>query len=1222
MKKILCTLLPAALLAASCAREINESTVPTGSVTVTFNAEIASSRTHLLEDAGCWVPYWDEKDTLSVILTSDYSKPWSFVNQAQSGRTGTFTGTIEATDGEYTLIAHHPKKDGRAEHNFKFRIPGQQALPSLTTFDPEADLLVSEPAALSVEGGSADIDGMTFHRLLAPVRIILEDATTGSLLSERKVSGLTLTSSSSILTGRVTVNIDTREIVEWEAKNSQQSVSAVYAGNDWEIDGNCAAYLLVNPVTLPAGSSLALDVVTDQENLSVKHVATLTAALPLPLNEMTTLRFKIEDADVHELSGDAVTWNFSDSEWDAQFNAASSAKGSNQTGWSVSYGGLTYTEGSKNGKWDVDAKTGLRYIQPNGAGDKTMRVFSFNAARDGILTVSVVNPSAGTSRNVIAEYGTNGKSQKAIPDNGDVSIEVTKGKVYVYPDNGIRFFKFVFEPTGEADPEDPEEPEEPGETTLWDFSTSAWQTEFAKYGTNDTWIEPVNIQYAGLSIVMPKGKFRPDCWQAADAGNATDSYLKFTASADGVLKVKASHTGSSPDATAATRAVTVSNGGDTQSVVAGVPNNAPKTCSFEIVAGDVYIFSTVGALRFYTIEFVPGGSAGPENPDDPDTPADAEGELDCPDPPVEGNVELDRMYGYAQAAGVTGGEGATAANTLHFNSGKALQTWLLARAKAEKKGDSAPVIIWLSGTFGPSDGRDFSEAHPWFDVKEVSNISFYGTDGFVMDRIGMFLVRAKNIIIRNLNVNQPKANNGADAISIQDSDGVWVDHCTFTSLNQTKDYEDGSTDITHGSRNVTVSWCRYIKTQKSCLVGHSNSQSGDTQITVTFHHNWFDNSSSRHPRVRFGRAHVYNNLYDGCTTYGAGSAYGARVLVEYNYFDGVQLPTDICTYPAKEGDVSNLQGSVAGYLYATQDVYVNKPQNARSPYPLTNVRYTSYNGSTITPLTYADFKPAYDYIVTRAEDVPETVMAGAGYGKLGWSEAPLAVNNGGITDFNGSDDNPTDPDTGDEDDPETPDQPASGLAEGWNWINNGATASYALADGQLTISSTGKWESGAQTFGAVYRELSGDFTATVKLDSFVPQKSGNQGVAGLIVFVSDPSATAANLVYLLAGKGDKYYRRYRLGTSGDAAKSTGSAMSAPATTGSSEIFRIVREGNVLKASYSLDGGETFGDASTVDFSGTIGASVKVGIVCNSSDNSKQGTAVFSAFTLNGTQTAF
>lgn len=400
----------------------------------------------------------------------------------------------------------------------------------------------------------------------------------------------------------------------------------------------------------------------------------------------------------------------------------------------------------------------------------------------------------------------------------------------------------------------------------------------------------------------------------------------------------------------------------------------------------------------------PGDDSGDDPGDDP-IPGEGD-ELPCLSPPAVGTVDQTALVGYG--AGVTGGEG-SGSQVLHFNSGKALQTWLLQRTKDEKKGTHTPTVIWLSGTFKSDDGRDFSEAHPWFDVKDVSNLSFIGTDTFVMDKIGIFCVRANNIIIRNINFQQPKANNGADAVSMQDCDGVWVDHCTFTSLNQTKDYEDGSTDITHGSKNVTVSWCRYIKTQKSCLVGHSNSQSGDVAITATFHHNWFDGSSSRHPRVRFGTVHVYNNLFDGNTTYGVGSAYGAKVLVEYNYFDAVQLPTDICTYPAKDGGVSNLQGSVAGYLYPTQNVYVNKPAKAKSPYPLSNVKYTKYNGTAGTELTYADFKPSYSYTVTAAEDVPSVVKAGAGYGKLeGFASAPVPVDNGGITDFNGTEDNPGD----------------------------------------------------------------------------------------------------------------------------------------------------------------------------------------------------------------------
>lgn len=566
------------------------------------------------------------------------------------------------------------------------------------------------------------------------------------------------------------------------------------------------------------------------------------------------------------------------------------------------------------------------------------------------------------------------------------------------------------------------------ETLTWDFSTQAWQTAFAGYGDAGTDITNWNLTVDGFTVYSSnKSKYSATYFQfGGGSGDPVTRYFQFTASTEGKLKVTVSNTGSS-EALDRTVKVTVGNYSDAKP--AGYASTAPQVVEFSIPSGDVQITAPVNGLRFYKFEFVPGEGGGEEpggdEPGDDPVPGES-ADLTCPAPPTVGEVDPTQMVGYAAAKGVTGGAG-TGSKTYHFNNGKALQTWLLQRTKDEKKGDHTPVTIWLSGTFHPDDGRDFSEGHPWFDVKDVSNLSFIGTDSFVMDRIGIFCVRANNIIIRNINFQQPKANNGADAVSMQECDGVWVDHCTFTSLNQTKDYEDGSTDVTHGSKNVTVSWCRYIKTQKSCLVGHSNSQSSDTQISVTFHHNWFDQSSSRHPRVRFGQAHVYNNLYDGCTTYGAGSAYGAKVLVEYNYFDGVQLPTDICTYPAKESNESNLQGSVAGYLYPTENVYVNRPAKAKDPYPLSNVQYTKYNGSTITPLTYADFQPSYNYTVTAAEDVPAVVKANAGYGKMtGFAEAPIPVDNAGINDFNGTDDDPVDPDQGDEDDPVVPTEPETG----------------------------------------------------------------------------------------------------------------------------------------------------------------------------------------------------
>jgi pectate lyase len=62
------------------------------------------------------------------------------------------------------------------------------------------------------------------------------------------------------------------------------------------------------------------------------------------------------------------------------------------------------------------------------------------------------------------------------------------------------------------------------------------------------------------------------------------------------------------------------------------------------------------------------------------------------------------------------------------------------------------------------------------------------------------------------------------------------------------------------------------------------------KLRVTYHHNYFDGSKSRHPRVRFADGvHVFNNLYRDCD-YGVASVMDAAVIVEGNVFDKVSKP--------------------------------------------------------------------------------------------------------------------------------------------------------------------------------------------------------------------------------------------------------------------------------------------------------------------------------------------
>ena len=69
----------------------------------------------------------------------------------------------------------------------------------------------------------------------------------------------------------------------------------------------------------------------------------------------------------------------------------------------------------------------------------------------------------------------------------------------------------------------------------------------------------------------------------------------------GTLKVWVSNTGSSEDLT---RMVTVNVGGDEQSVAGGYNvNDGAKEVEFSIPAGEVLIYCTGNALRFYRIYY-------------------------------------------------------------------------------------------------------------------------------------------------------------------------------------------------------------------------------------------------------------------------------------------------------------------------------------------------------------------------------------------------------------------------------------------------------------------------------------------------------------------------------------------------------------------------------------------------------------------------------------------
>nr|WP_026207954.1 RICIN domain-containing protein [Catelliglobosispora koreensis] len=201
-----------------------------------------------------------------------------------------------------------------------------------------------------------------------------------------------------------------------------------------------------------------------------------------------------------------------------------------------------------------------------------------------------------------------------------------------------------------------------------------------------------------------------------------------------------------------------------------------------------------------------------------------------------------------------------------------------------------------------------------------SNKTILGNSGATIAGCGLNVSNASNVIIRNISFRDWDD----DAINVQYSTRVWVDHNSFTNG------YDGAVDVKRASDYVTISWNRIYGHDKSMLLGHSDDNASEDQgkLRVTYHHNWFDGSGTRHPRVRFGNpVHVYNNYYRD-NEYGVASTMGAGVLVEGNYFEGVEEPTLVGYASSADGAVVQRNnyftgsgtpesgGSVAGIPYA------------------------------------------------------------------------------------------------------------------------------------------------------------------------------------------------------------------------------------------------------------------------------------------------------------------
>lgn len=220
--------------------------------------------------------------------------------------------------------------------------------------------------------------------------------------------------------------------------------------------------------------------------------------------------------------------------------------------------------------------------------------------------------------------------------------------------------------------------------------------------------------------------------------------------------------------------------------------------------------------------------------------------------------------------GVTGGEGGPIVTVTNAEE-----------LKNAVDGVNTAVIILVKGTIQVSGE---------LSARGNKTIVGLGTDAQITG--GGFGWNTKtNVIVQNITFGDAPD----DLLKINNKcKNFWIDHCTFSDGADTNaGSHDGMLDVTRGSEFITISYNKFFNHDKNILIGHSDSETGDVVMKVTLHHNWFDGTIQRNPRVRFATVHCYNNYYVANPTYSVASATDARVLVENCYFKNCPVPLQV-----------------------------------------------------------------------------------------------------------------------------------------------------------------------------------------------------------------------------------------------------------------------------------------------------------------------------------------
>ncbi|MCM1557705.1 MAG: InlB B-repeat-containing protein, partial [Anaeroplasma bactoclasticum] len=324
----------------------------------------------------------------------------------------------------------------------------------------------------------------------------------------------------------------------------------------------------------------------------------------------------------------------------------------------------------------------------------------------------------------------------------------------------------------------------------------------------------------------------------------------------------------------------------------------------------------------------------------------------------------------------------------------------------QKANSTQPLCIRFLGLIKASDLDAMGSSSEGLQIKGKAafselNITIEGVgEDTTLFGFGFLARNCGNVEFRNFAV----MNQMDDGISIDtDNCNIWVHNLDIyygKKGSGDKAKGDGSVD-TKVSTNVTISYNHFWDSGKCNLQG-MKAEKEDNYIT--YHHNWYDHSDSRHPRIRTCTVHIYNNYFDGNAKYGVGVTTSASAFVENNYFRNCKNPmmsaaqgTDALGEGTFSGETGGIIKAYGNYIEGGSDCKViSYQENSTSFDAYVATSRDELVSSSVKALsggsTYNNFDTNANLMYTYSVDTPEVarekVMKYAGRvngGDLKWT---------------------------------------------------------------------------------------------------------------------------------------------------------------------------------------------------------------------------------------------